>query len=596
MAKTNSPQNTIHLILWILHLVYRIIPVIVVCSLIFQALAAVAPFATNYYYAQIIDSLIRSSQVRQNLWVSPFIAFLLVRTGITLITHVNRTLQRVSDYHIDIKLRQLYVKKISELDYQHFDDKQTSNLIAKVNDEYLWRTRQALSDILQLFSSLFSFGATIVIIFDRYWYLGVLLLVTQIPGFLLDKKWSHLGWLIHHHNIEKMRIGNEIHRQLIDKRFLSELKINQSVDFLFTKFKNIYDSILSERLVLRQNKQPYDFLAIATDNLVLFACLFVIIHDILAGRITVGLFTFYFSAMRSTGDYFSAFFNSFVSLTEQSMYLEDLKKVFNLKNFITNGQKHLQISGPPQIEFKNVSFHYPESTRFVFKNLNLTINAGEEIALVGENGAGKTTLIKLLCRFYDPTEGQILINGHDLRTFDRESWYQYLSILFQEFTTYPNLTLKENIAIGHHTKESTSQIKEALKLSEAADFASHYEKGLESFMGQKFGGEEPSWGQWQKIAIARVFYRDTPIMILDEPTASIDAISEAKIFSRLYLQSRHKTLIIVSHRFSTVRNAQRIIVLSKGQITEEGSHKDLVNLRGLYAHSYQLQASGYQEN
>jgi ATP-binding cassette subfamily B protein len=321
-----------------------------------------------------------------------------------------------------------------------------------------------------------------------------------------------------------------------------------------------------------------------------------IIGDISRGLITVGMFTFYLNIIRSFGDYFSGILNSFISINEQILHINNFRRILELPKAIPDGKTKLTSTSPPLIEFKNVSFKYPNANAYIFKNLNLTIKPGEEIALVGANGAGKSTLIKLICRFYDPVDGQILINGIDLKNIHQNSWYKFLSLLTQEFNIYPNLNLKDNIIVSRSRKKvSDIEIYEALKKAEAYDFVRSYEQGLNTPLSQRYGGEEPSWGQWQKIAIARIFYRNAPVMILDEPTASIDAISEAKIFNRLYRQNRGKTLIIVSHRFSTVRNAQRILVIDKGKIVEQGTHKELLSLNGLYAHSYNLQAKGYQE-
>ncbi len=316
-----------------------------------------------------------------------------------------------------------------------------------------------------------------------------------------------------------------------------------------------------------------------------------VIKDIRLGLLSVGMFTFYFNIIRSTGDYFANVLNTFVSIGEQSLYIDNFKTLVELPNIIKPG-KIKKVNKLPKIEFVKVWFKYPGSTKYVFKNLNLVIEKGEEIAIVGHNGAGKSTLIKLLCRFYDPNKGQILIDGVDLKKLDINSWYDKLSLLTQEFNTYENLDLKENVAIGN--KINKKRIITSLKRSDAWEFVGNYKNGLDTMMSQRYGGAEPSWGQWQKIAIARLFYSNKDIMVLDEPTSSIDAISEAKIFNRLYKQVSGKTLIIVSHRFSTVRNAKRIIVLNKGEIVEIGSHEELVKLNGYYNKSFNLQAKGYK--
>ena len=305
------------------------------------------------------------------------------------------------------------------------------------------------------------------------------------------------------------------------------------------------------------------------------------------------MFSFYFNIVRNTSDYFSSILNRFISINEQILYIANFKKILELSPTLVTGHLRRGIRSSPLIEFRHMSFKYPNTNRYIFKNFNLTIHPNEEIALVGINGAGKSTLIKLLCHFYDPQSGEILINGINLKKFDPTYWYQHLSLLTQEFNIYPNLLLKDNIIVGNPKIRSNLKVISALKKSEAYSFVKKYHRGLNAPLSQRYGGQEPSWGQWQKIAIARIFYRNTPIMILDEPTASIDALSEYKIFNRLYKTIKNKTLVIVSHRYSTVRNAQRIIVINNGCILEQGSHQQLLKLNGVYARSFSLQAQGY---
>lgn len=251
---------------------------------------------------------------------------------------------------------------------------------------------------------------------------------------------------------------------------------------------------------------------------------------------------------------------------------------------------------PPTIEFKNVSFKYPHSNHFVFKKLNLIIPSGQDIALVGENGAGKTTLIKLICRFYEPTSGQILINGHNLKTLNKNYWYGQLGILFQDFNRYA-YTVAENIQLGKkEDKISISNLDTYTKQAGAYDFIQKYTKKYNQILSKSYnGGTEPSGGQWQRLALARAFYRNANILILDEPTSAIDAKGEYEIFQKISKLQHKKTTIIVSHRFSTVRRADNIYVLQNGKIIESGNHQDLVKKRGLYYQMFTLQAKGYQQ-
>jgi ATP-binding cassette subfamily B protein len=250
----------------------------------------------------------------------------------------------------------------------------------------------------------------------------------------------------------------------------------------------------------------------------------------------------------------------------------------------------------PHITFKNVSFTYPGQIAAVFENLNLEIKAGEHIALVGENGAGKSTLIKLLLRFYLPTSGQILVDGQDLQAITIESWYVQLATLFQDFNQYP-LSIAENIEIGRsNQKVDTTLLQKASKFGSVDELVKGYKHGWETVLDSSFEkGVEPSGGQWQRVALARAFYRNANMIILDEPTSAIDAKAEYDIFNNIFKHYKDKTALIVSHRFSTVRRADRIVVLDSGKIIEQGSHKELMRKGGLYHELFSKQAEGYKD-
>ena len=226
--------------------------------------------------------------------------------------------------------------------------------------------------------------------------------------------------------------------------------------------------------------------------------------------------------------------------------------------------------------------------------VSFVIEPGESIALVGHNGAGKTTIVKLLCRFYDVSDGEILINDTNIKNLDLSRWYKFLGTLFQEFVKY-HFTVRENIFLGAPDKNDEKAMKEAANKSGAAEFIERLPKKYDTILGKEFeDGEELSGGQWQKLAIARAFYEEPPVLILDEPTSAIDAEAEYEIFNNLEKQYKNKTLILVSHRFSTVRNANKIIVIDHGKIVESGSHKELMSLGGEYSKLFSIQAKGYR--
>jgi ABC-type multidrug transport system fused ATPase/permease subunit len=307
--------------------------------------------------------------------------------------------------------------------------------------------------------------------------------------------------------------------------------------------------------------------------------------------ITVGQFSFYYnSTFRFTAD-FNALSGIAIELYDNSIGVKAVREIFEAENVIKDGDRKLKVdSNPPKIEFRNVSFKYPSEKKYVLKDINLTINPKDEIAFVGENGAGKTTLIKLLSRFYLPTSGEILIDGIPIQDLTISSYYDKISILFQDFNIYGPHTVKNNITLGENEKS----VEEAAEQAEVLGDIKDLEKGFDSILSKWFtDGVDLSKGQKQKISIARAFYSDRPILILDEPTASIDAVAEHRIFKRIYQFMENKTVIIISHRFSTVRNAQKIYVLDKGRIVEQGSHEELLKINGKYKEAFDLQKEGY---
>ena len=328
----------------------------------------------------------------------------------------------------------------------------------------------------------------------------------------------------------------------------------------------------------------------------LFAIAWRFLPHVTGGGLTIGSFTLLVSMLDQLGSRAANASTQFAHIYENSLYADHYFEFLALPDLIPKAAKPVPLGepAPPRIEFRNVSFRYPGSESDALKNVSFVIEPGESVALVGHNGAGKTTIVKLLCRFYDPAEGGIFINGANLKDVDTREWYRFLGTLFQEFVRY-HFSVRENIMLGAPERNDTAAMKEAARRSGAAEFIEHLPGGYEQILGKEFeDGVDLSGGQWQKIAIARAFYESPPVLILDEPTSAIDAEAEYDIFSNLEQQYKSKTLVLVSHRFSTVRNAGKIIVLEQGQIVESGSHDDLMARAGEYAKLFQIQARGYR--
>ena len=591
MADSRSLKTIASNTFWCLRLIFRFNPILFSFIFITEILAASIPFLRNKIFAQLIDSIVYH---QGSLWLSYFLIFIIFLALAAVFSFIQNQLSRIIDTKLQSQLRTMFIKKVSGLDYQHLEGKDTSNLISKVDDEFGFRMRQTVSDAGSVFINIISLIAVTVIILPKYPIIWFLIFVSQIPQYLIEKYWIQKDWRLRELNSDKNKLMWDLNYQLRTKNFVAELRINNAVDFMYKKFQETFEFFTNGRVKLRTQQVPSELALILLSTSIGGVCLFLLLTDVQKGLITIGLFTFFFQTIQQTSDLFRGLVLSSVNITENSYHIGNFRQVINLQNIISGGAAKVVPPLPPVIEFVDVSFHYPDSKHFVYRHLNLVINAGEEIAIVGPNGAGKSTLIKLLCHFYNPTSGKILINGIDLKKINLDNWYRQLSYLAQEFNYYSNLDLRESVGIGNPSKFDDRKILDALKKSDAS-FTKNYPQGLDTLMSHRYGGEEPSWGQMQKIAIARVFYRDSSIIILDEPTASIDAVSESKIFNRLYTEIKGKTLLIVSHRFSTVRNAKRIIVIEKGKIVEQGSHEQLLALKGIYAHSFNLQARGYSD-
>jgi ATP-binding cassette subfamily B protein len=322
-----------------------------------------------------------------------------------------------------------------------------------------------------------------------------------------------------------------------------------------------------------------------------------IVWRAVGGVISLGDMTMYLTIFRQAQTTFRSLFDGITNLYENSLFLDNLFTFLEMQPEIDVPSASKPAPSPIRegFEFRHVSFRYPDTQAWVLRDVNLHIRPGERIALVGLNGAGKTTLVKLLTRLYDPTEGQVLLDGIDLREYDLHSLQQRIGVIFQDFVQY-SLTARENVGFGQVTALGDNErVVEAARKGGAHPIIADLPDGYETALGRRWQeGQELSVGQWQKVALSRAFMRDAEILVLDEPTASLDAEAEYEIFQRFGELTAGRIAVLISHRFSTVRMADRIVVLEDGRITELGSHQELIALGGTYARLFNLQAEGYQ--
>lgn len=502
------------------------------------------------------------------------------------------------DLHLDL----YKIDKQSSLDIGTIESTSYQNLLRSAHE---WGTGSILSLQDFVFTSASSFAGiltSIGILWTLNGWLVLFAVLAAAPVYFFYNKYSKEVFRIRWFSVEDHRI--------ISNRISHFEDLHKAVDVILLKLKSWFREQIKERMtgynkkVLHAEKRKsisYSFLSLWY-LLFLFAAIALMTMEALAGTIAVGGLLLAFNSYTRFYQTVNGYIESISFTEEAGRYAARWFDLFELKPKLDSKKDAVRISfdEPPLVEFKNVSFRYPGETTenpLVLQNISFTIRPGEKVAIIGVNGSGKTTLIKLLCRVYDPSEGSILVNGVDLRDIHLEDWQSAIGVLFQDFPTY-NLTIRESIAVGRIFHETNDEkLKQAAQFSGADEFIDEFPNTYDQLIWKEFkDGTDLSKGQHQRLAVARMFYRNAAITILDEPTASIDAVTEEKIFSTLEKNMEGKTVILITHRFSTVKNADKILMLEHGSIIEMGSHRLLMQQNGKYAELYTMQAKRYLEN
>jgi ATP-binding cassette subfamily B protein len=574
---------------WALGLLFNIYPVKTILWLLSTVTNRVQPLLYTYIFARAIDALIKVAQTENASIKSmyPYLWWLLLYSIITtIISFVGMQSLAVIRQTSRPLIRRNFYTKLHSLGIETLEQPGVNDKIARAED-YLGNIMPFLSGTVQLIAICVTTITAATLIFSFMPFFAPIIILISVPYVFYDKHMRMKIYKFDYENTEDRRKAGNSAAQLASVYMLQEIISTNALRYLddkYIKFQTWLNSIFV-KLGTQSRTGGYIF-GFITDVVILYG--YVLIFLRLIGKvISVGDVFFWMRSLDMLQRNLSATTQGFNDQFELSIQLKDTYTLFNTKPVYTDGTKLLpKLEKGPKIEFVNVDFKYPRSEDNIIENLNLEIKPGEKLAIVGKNGAGKTTLTKLISRFYPVTSGGIRINGININELKASSIYQNMGVLFQDFNTYNQLTVKENIYIGR-----SDEPLDEVRMRIAAQTADAME-----FINPTFkGGIRLSSGQWQKLAIARFFYRNAPLVIFDEPTASIDAVSEYNIFNKIYDFFENKTVIIISHRFSTVRNADRIIVLDKGKIVEDGNHKELMALGGKYCEAFRLQAKGYDE-
>jgi len=583
----------------VLKIVWRSGPLVVTLGLVFRLFASLLPIALLWIAKLIIDSIVHAVAGHQS--VAPGFWWLVAAEfGLAV---CGSFLGRTIDY-FDALLADKYTRHVSIEVMKHAAALDLATYEDPVFYDRLERARVQATDRLGMIQSIgrlvqqiiTAVSLSISIIVFSPWLL-LLLIVGVIPAFLGESHFAFLGYATNFRQTPIRRQLDYLRALGGSREAAKELKLFGLKEFLIERFTRLSDQIYRENVGLARRRLIAGTLLSMVGTAGYYSAYVFVVWRTIHGVLTIGELTFLSGAIVQASSNIQQIFSTLASIADQALFLTDLLAFFEMRPTIFSKPTALPAPRPivRGFEFRNVSFRYPGGSRLVLNGLNFQLRPGERVALVGENGQGKTTIVKLMTRLYDPLEGQILLDGIDLREYSLEDLYREIGVIFQDFMRY-EMTARENIAVGQiDTLARLEPLQEAARKSMAAPVIESLPFNYEQMLGRRFeGGVDLSGGEWQKVALARAYLRNAQILILDEPTAALDARSEFEVFRRFAELTTGRTALFISHRFSTVRMADRVVVLEHGRITEDGSHEQLANLGGRYAEMFELQAMHYR--
>ncbi|MBS1662478.1 MAG: ABC transporter ATP-binding protein [Bacteroidetes bacterium] len=488
------------------------------------------------------------------------------------------------------------MRHAAQLDLDQFEDSTFYDKLERARQQTTGRT-VLLSQVMGQVQDLISMGFLAAGLMAFNPWLILLLLVAVVPAFLGESYFNDKSYALTRSQTAERRELDYLRYLGASDETAKEVKLFRLSDFLVDRFRGLSEKFYRDGRSLAIRRSAWGTVFALLGSAGYYSAYVVIIFRAIHGSLSIGDLTFLAGSFRQLRSLLEGILSRFTSVSQGAIYLQDLFEFFEIQPRIVSVSRPRPFPNPIKegFRFENVGFKYLNSERWANRHLNFTLKSGERLALVGENGAGKTTLIKLLTRLYDPTEGRILLDGVDLREYDPEDLRRQVGVIFQDYLRY-QMTVAQNIAIGNiDYKEDRPLIETAARKSLADVLAERLPDRYDQELGRRFRqGVELSGGEWQKIALARAYMREAQLLILDEPTAALDARAEYEVFQRFSELTKGKTAVLISHRFSTVRMADRILVLDKGEMLEIGSHEELLARGGRYAELFHLQARGYR--
>ncbi len=593
----------------LIRLVWETQPVYTIAMMVLRLVRSAVPVATLWVGKLIIDEVIGLAQHRVpssgHLWMLVALEMGIAAGG--------ELLARASGL-IESLLGDLFTNRISIRIMEHAATLDLHQFEDPAFYDHLERARQGTTGRIALLTQLLGMGQSfltlaslsVALAAQAPWLL-VLLVVAVLPSFIGETHFAGMAYSLLFRWTPQRRQLDYVRYVGASDRTAKEVQLFGLAPWLISRYRSLSDRFYDENRALAVRKSVVGFALSLLGTLGYYAAYVVVLVRAVSGSITIGMLTFLAGSFRQSRDLIQGLLMSASGIYEQSLYLKDLFAFFDMKPAISSRPGARSVPKPIRdgFVFEDVGFTYPGSERWAVRHVSFTLHPGERVALVGENGAGKTTLTKLIARLYDPSEGRILLDGVDLRDYDLADVRRAIGVIFQDFVRY-DMRFDENVGVGEvetvreyldaaAADGPPAVISVAAEKSLAASLLPRLPGSYRQMLGRRFDdGVDLSGGEWQKVALGRAYMRDAQLLILDEPTAALDARAEYDVFVRFNALMGGRMAVVISHRFSTVRMADRIIVLTQGEIVEQGTHDDLVAARGLYAELFGMQAAGYR--
>ncbi|MFA6581627.1 MAG: signal peptidase I [Paludibacter sp.] len=558
-----------------------------IVSSIIAGFQGILPFVIIVTIKSLIDYLTQSTELdahQQLIFVSLLVITALVFLVNAILSEINGFFSEKLSQSVTRRIYEMLHKKHASLDLSHYENPAEQDKIHRAVQEASFRPIKMINELLGTIKSIAAALFLVTIFVSIRWYLIVLLFVAIIPGILVKLKFSQKAYKLKISQSTKEREMYYFNRVLTGFPFAKEMKLFGFFGFFLQRFSNAQNTLFKQKIDLRKSELRLAISSQIFAIILIFFSLGYVSYLKLSGAISIGTVVLFFFAFQRGYSVLNEFFKSLTQIREDNTFLNDFMSFLNMPTK-SNAQKNVQshFSLKKEIKIENVSFRYESSKREALKSVNINIPAGKTVAFVGANGSGKTTLIKLLCGFYQPDSGKILFDGIDATQIGQTTVCENITAVFQDFALY-NIFALENIGLGNI--QTPIDLEKAKKAAEAAgidEIIEHLPNGYNTLLGNLFnGGEELSVGQWQKMSIARAFYRDSPLILMDEPSSALDVASELQIINSLKKLSRNKTAVIISHRLTTVQWADLIYVFDEGEVLESGNHQELLALKGKY--------------